>query len=102
MNVVSSSQITLGIEVLERKGPGVFLDCGSNIGSCALSWAAMGHKVYAVEPMSYNVKLIRKVVVRSSFGYLNVKHVVKLNKQRAGIMTSQHPPPYDASRKSIC
>jgi FkbM family methyltransferase len=60
-----SSQITLGIEVLERKGPGVFLDCGSNIGSCALSWAAMGHKVYAVEPMSYNVKLIHKSIAEN-------------------------------------
>ena len=52
--------VALGIEILELKGPGNFLDVGSNIGSCALVWGSMGHTVWAVEPMSHNAKLIRK------------------------------------------
>jgi FkbM family methyltransferase len=54
--------VTLGLRVFEQRGAGVFLDVGSNLGSCALTWAAMGHQVFAVEPMTVNANLIRQSI----------------------------------------
>ena len=61
--------VTLGIEINKTTGGGcgVLLDVGSNIGSCALVWASMGHTAYAIEPMAYNVKLIKKTLENNAF-----------------------------------
>tara|TARA_B100001094_G_C18194384_1_gene809580 strand:+ start:7255 stop:8064 length:810 start_codon:yes stop_codon:yes gene_type:complete len=55
-------------QILQSSDPdSVFLDIGSNIGSCALLAAALGFKSYAFEPNPINFKLLEASIKKNHF-----------------------------------
>mmetsp|Transcript_61314 Transcript_61314/g.122880 ORF Transcript_61314/g.122880 Transcript_61314/m.122880 type:complete len:342 (-) Transcript_61314:286-1311(-) len=93
--------VALGIEILESKGRGNFLDIGSNIGSCALVWGSMGHTVWAVEPMSHNIKLIRKSTMANRGKMRGHVHVLPVGAGNSDEDTVIYLAPHNAGNNRI-
>jgi FkbM family methyltransferase len=69
-----------------------FLDIGSNIGSCALLAASLGHEAISVEPMSSNVRLIEMSARLSSFpatGRLTILPVAAAAKKELQVLLKE-------------
>jgi len=57
----------LSQRILKKSPPGIVFDVGANIGQYLLQAAALGHKVFAFEPVPEHVEMMKRSVILNGF-----------------------------------